>query len=216
MTLIIKRMNFTNLLNAQVTAACRHAEHAPSPAMANYLYEIAEDLNRIAANIQKRNLAAILDGPLPTGRPVAQDDADGPEPDIAPDAQIPAAPANSDTPTQQPVRPDRPDRSGRPGRPGRPPLRNAAPVQKAETSPKPLTQRQRIQNYIAQHPGSTAVDVASGLDIKYTSVASECKQLKDIGRLRSEGKSPIRYFPIHPTPPTAQAADTTRAPAIPT
>lgn len=135
----IKRINYSTTIDMLVTGACKHAEHAKTPVVANQLYELAEDLNRIAATTSRRGLVDILNSPLPNGHPPADvdDDPDGPDPDAAP-ASKPAPVAAKPTPPPPPL-------------------------------PANATQRQTILHYISLNPGSTAKEVGIGLGIAYSS-----------------------------------------------
>lgn len=97
----IKRINYSTTIDMLVTGACKHAEHAKTPVVANQLYELAEDLNRIAATISRRGLVDILNSPLPNGHPPA--DVDDSEPDITPDTPAPAPVAAKPTPPPPPL-----------------------------------------------------------------------------------------------------------------
>lgn len=70
----VTRLDFTGTIDAMVTGACQHAQHAKTPAQAAELYAIAEDLNAVAKRIARSGLADTLNSKLPgPGEPKDED-----------------------------------------------------------------------------------------------------------------------------------------------
>lgn len=175
MTIIVSRINYSTTLDLLINGACRHAQHAPTPAAAVKLYEIAEDLNHVAKRIHTDGLADLLSTPLPPAAPPVDPDPElALEPDDLPIDIDLTAELDDDTPITPSPR---------------------AAAKSAEANWRIKTQ-QRILDHIIAHPGQDARTIGVALNVAYTTITTECKTLHINGQIRREGKRPIYYYPI--------------------
>jgi hypothetical protein len=241
LTVEIKQINFTDTLHALATAACRHAEQRDG-AIANQLLAIAADLNAVGKDIESEGLADILNSQLPSSIS-AIETATGNQRIIAllkdnPDGLTGEAIADALDLAEATIREYTAllFNQGKIHRTGRPPYTYFLPEDNdtigdannrtnGSAPQSPITNHQspavgtlaaRIIEYITQHPGSTSQQIAAGIGVHYVTVLKETATMKTKNQIYPHGQRPIKYFPIRPTPPTAQAADTTSVPAVPT